>query len=131
MRGEFQIHRLDRFIGLDVLWSFMNLVKTDPEFTNSHSPKPVRFDESVTLQFEGTNHRNDGQEEQVFLLLKHGCFAIWIVMPDPACTIPDVTIFGDVRQATSFLGDLRAHHDGLLAFWQTRSTRNGPSSPPG
>lgn len=119
--GQFQIHRLDRFIGLDVLRSFMKLVKLDPEFTESHSPKPVRFDESVTLQFEGTNHRNDGQEEQVFLLLKHGCFAIWIVLPDPDLKIPAVTIVGDVRQAMSFLGDLRAHHDGLLAFRQAKS----------
>lgn len=118
--GEFQIHRLDRFIGLDVLRSFISLVKTDPEFTNSHGPKPVRFDESVTIQFEGTNQRMDAQEERVFLLLKQGCFAIWIVLPDPDLKIPAVTIVGDVRQAMSFLGDLRAHHDGLLSFRQGR-----------
>ncbi|KIC55185.1 hypothetical protein RM53_15440, partial [Brevundimonas nasdae] len=66
MRGEFQVHRLDRFIGLDMLSSFMNLVRIDPDFTNSHDPKTVRFDETVTLQFEGRSYRNDGQEERVF-----------------------------------------------------------------
>jgi hypothetical protein len=130
MRGEFQVHRLDRFIGLDMLSSFMNLVRIDPDFTNSHDPKTVRFDETVTLQFEGRSYRNDGQEERVFLLLKQGCFAIWIVIPDPELIIPDVTIFGDVRQAMSFLGDLRAHHDGLLAFRQRTSTRHGLSTQP-
>lgn len=119
--STFQIHLLDRFIGLDVLWSFMNIVKLDPEFRQSHSPKPLTFDESVTLQFEGTNHRNDGQQEEVFLVLKQGCFAIWIVMPDPELILPAVTIFGDVGQAMLFLGDLRAHHDGLLSFRQAKS----------
>ena len=118
--SKFQIHELDKFIGLDVLGSFTSLVKTDPEFTNSHSPKPVRFDKSVTIQFEGTNQRMDAQEERVFLLLKQGRFAIWIVLPDPDLKIPAVTIVGDVRQAMSFLGDMRAHHDGLLAFRQGR-----------
>lgn len=128
--SAFQIHLLDRFIALDVLGSFMSLVKTDPEFTNSHSPKPVRFDESVTIQFEGTNQRMDAQEERVFLLLKQGYFAIWIVLPDPDLKIPAVTIFGDVGQAMLFLGNLRAHHDGLLTFRQGHSCEQWPTSPP-
>lgn len=119
--SKFEVAHLDRFIGLELLRSFMNLVETDPDFTAAHSPEPVKFDRSVTIQFEGVNARNDGQEEKVFLFVKEDSFAVWVVLPDPELTILAVTIFGDVAQAKGFLGDLRTHHDGLLAFRQAKS----------
>ena len=119
--SEFEVACLDRFIGLEMLRSFMHLVETDPDFTADHSPKPVRFDRSVTIQFEGVNARNDGQEEKVFLFVKKDSFAVWVVMPDPELTIPAVTIFGDVPRAKSFLRDMRSHSDGLLAFRRAKS----------
>ncbi len=118
--SKFEVAHLDRFIGLEMLRSFTKLVETDPAFTAAYSPEPVRFDRSVTIQFEGVNARNDGQEEKVFLFLKEGAFAIWVVLPDPELTIPDITIFGDVAQAKSFLDDLRSHSDSLLAFRKVR-----------
>lgn len=116
--SKFEIAHLARFISLDALHSFARLVKTDPDFTKSHDPEPTRFDKSVTMQFEGMNRRNDGEEEFVFMFLKPGCFALWASLPNMDITFPSITIVGDVVVAKSFLSDLKAHHDAFLLFRQ-------------
>lgn len=114
--SKLKMARLARFIALDTLHSFAHFAKIDPDFTSSHDPKPTQFDETVTIQFEGMNRRNNGEEEFVFVFLKPGCFAIWAALPDADITFPSVTVFGDVAAAKLFLTDLRAHHNALGMF---------------
>lgn len=116
--SKLEIARLARFIALDTLLSFAHFAKTDPDFTRSHDLEPARFDSSVSMQFEGMNRRNDGEEEFVFIFLKPGRFVVWVSLPNADVSFPSVTIFGDVAVAKAFLSDLRAHHDALLRFRQ-------------
>lgn len=115
MSGQMSVTTLDSFVALDVLRPFMSRVENEPDFKSTHGPKPVQFDRTVTLKFEGTVIRNGGAGALLFHAAKEGCFAITIMMPDPDEFLPTITIFGNAAEARSFLNDMRAHHHAWLA----------------